>query len=170
VYSHHQTTKRHMSKYLQISWSTMKQKAIDLKDICFGKITFAQQLIVCTIFFIKWCVNWNFVVYTCYVVLFWPFRTWVVPVFLLEYCIITLRICCLLLNLSFDVLSVICRLHNLSSPFKIPFYLVPPIVFSFMAHTFFYLGTIFRFSWNDTTGSHWRFHDNRRMNTSADVF
>jgi hypothetical protein len=44
------------------------------------------------------------------------------------------------LNLSFDVLSVICRLHNLWSPFKIPFYLVPPIVFSFRAHALFYLG------------------------------
>jgi hypothetical protein len=32
------------------------------------------------------------------------------------------------LNLSFDVIYVICRLHNLRSPFKIPFYLVPPIV------------------------------------------
>jgi hypothetical protein len=52
---------------------------------------------------------------------------------------------------------------------KIPFYLVPPIVFSFRAHAFFYLGTIRRFSWNDTTVSHWRFHDNRRMNTYADV-
>jgi hypothetical protein len=44
------------------------------------------------------------------------------------------------LNLSFDVKSVICRLHNLRSPFKISFYLVPPIVFSFMAHAFCYLG------------------------------
>jgi hypothetical protein len=44
------------------------------------------------------------------------------------------------LNLSFDYLSVIRRLHNLRSPFKIPFYLVPPIVFSFRIHTFFYLG------------------------------
>jgi hypothetical protein len=75
-----------------------------------------------------------------------------------------------LLNLSFDVLSVIRRLHNLGSPFNIPFYLVPPIVFSFRAHAFFYLGTIRRFSWNGTTVSHWRFHDNRRMNTFADVF
>jgi hypothetical protein len=72
-------------------------------------------------------------------------------------------------NLFSDVLSVICRLHNLRSPFKIQFYLVPPIVFLFRAHTFFYLGTIRRFSWNDTTVSHWRFHDNRRMNTTADV-
>jgi hypothetical protein len=64
---------------------------------------------------------------------------------------------------------VICRLHNLWSPFKIPFYLVPPIVFSFKAHAFFYLGTICRFSWNGTNVSHWRFHENRHMNTSADV-
>jgi hypothetical protein len=114
------------------------------------------------------------VVYTYYVVLFvssiWPLLTWVVPVFLLEYCIITLRICCLLLNfsldvLSYDVLSVIWRLHN----FKIPFYLVLPNGFSFRAHTFFYLGTTRRFSWNDTSVPHWRFHVNRRMNTSADV-
>jgi hypothetical protein len=73
------------------------------------------------------------------------------------------------LNLSFDVLSVICRLHNRRSPFKIPFYLVPPIVFSFRAKAFFYLGTIPCFSWNGTTVSHWMFHDNRRMKTSADV-
>jgi hypothetical protein len=59
------------------------------------------------------------------------------------------------LNLSFDVMSVICRLHNLRSPFKIPFYSVPPIVFSFRAHTFLYLGTIPRFSLNETTVSHW---------------
>jgi hypothetical protein len=51
-------------------------------------------------------------------------------------------------NLYFDVLSVLCRLHNLWSPLKIPFYLVPPIVFSFRAHAFFNLGTICRFSWN----------------------
>jgi hypothetical protein len=94
----------------------------------------------------------------------WSFSTWVVPVFLLEYSIITLRIYCLLFYLSFDVMSVICKLHNLRSPFKIPFYLFLPIVFSF-----FYLGTIRRFSWNYTTVSHWRFHDNCRMNTSADV-
>jgi hypothetical protein len=37
------------------------------------------------------------------------------------------------LTLSFDVLSVICKLHNIWSPFKIPFYLVPPIVFSLRA-------------------------------------
>jgi hypothetical protein len=45
-----------------------------------------------------------------------------------------------------------------------------PIVFSLRAHAFFILGTIHRFSWswNDTTVSHWRFHDNRRMNTSTD--
>jgi hypothetical protein len=40
------------------------------------------------------------------------------------------------LNLSFDVFSVICRLHNLWSPFKISFNLVPPIVFLFRAHAF----------------------------------
>jgi hypothetical protein len=44
------------------------------------------------------------------------------------------------LNLSFDVISVICRLHNFRSPFKIPFYLVPPILFSFRAHAFFTWG------------------------------
>jgi hypothetical protein len=38
--------------------------------------------------------------------------------------------------LSFEVLSVICRLHNLWSPFKSPFYLVPTIVFSFRAPAF----------------------------------
>jgi hypothetical protein len=31
--------------------------------------------------------------------------------------------------------------------FKIPFYLVPPIVYSFRAQAFYYLGTICRFSW-----------------------
>jgi hypothetical protein len=102
------------------------------------------------------------VVYTCYVVFlvsFWSFSSWVVPVFLLEYCIITLKICCLLFKLSFEVFSVICRLHNRRPPFKIPFYLVP--LFSHVRHTsFFYLETIRRFSWNGTAVSHWRFHDN----------
>jgi hypothetical protein len=94
----------------------------------------------------------------------------VVPVFLLEYCWITLRICCLLFfNLSFDILSVICRLHILRSPFQISIYLVPLIIFSFRAKAFFYMGIIRRFSWNGTTVSHWRFRDNRRMNTIADV-
>jgi hypothetical protein len=67
----------------------------------------------------------------------WPFSTWVVPVFLLEYCLITPRICCLLFKLSIDVLSMICRLHNLRSPFKIPFYLVPPL-FSRFGHTHYF--------------------------------
>jgi hypothetical protein len=40
------------------------------------------------------------------------------------------------LKLFFDVWSVICRLHNLWPPFKIPFCLVPPIVFSFRVHAF----------------------------------
>jgi hypothetical protein len=34
-----------------------------------------------------------------------------------------------------DSLSVTCRLYNLWSPFKIPFYLVPLIVFMFSSHT-----------------------------------
>jgi hypothetical protein len=76
-----------------------------------------------------------------------PFSTWVVSTFLLEYYIIIIRICCLLLNLSFDVLSVICRLHNLRPPFKIPFYLVPPIVFSFRAKAFFTWGPYAAFHW-----------------------
>jgi hypothetical protein len=69
-------------------------------------------------------------------------------------------------SLSINTMSWI---HNRRSPFKIPFYLVPPIVFSFRAHAFFYLGTIRRFSWNSTTVSHCRFRNNRRMNTSTDV-
>jgi hypothetical protein len=68
-----------------------------------------------------------------------------------------------------DSLSVACRLHNLWSPFKIQFYLVPLIVFLFWAHTFLYLGTICRFLWNDTNVSHWRFHDNHIISASAIV-
>jgi hypothetical protein len=45
--------------------------------------------------------------------------------------------------------------------------LVPLIVFSFKANAFFKFGD--RFSWNGTNVSHWRFHDNPHMNTSADV-
>jgi hypothetical protein len=113
------------------------------------------------------------IVHTCYMYVVhlvssvWHYSTWLVPVFLFEYCIITLNI--RFFNLSFDVLFVICKLHNLRSPVKIPFYLVPPIVFSSRAHALFYLGTIRRISWNSTTVSQWKFHDNRRMNTSADV-
>jgi hypothetical protein len=46
-----------------------------------------------------------FVEYTCLMVFLvsctLPFSIWVVPVFLLEYCIITLRICCLLFKIVF---------------------------------------------------------------------
>jgi hypothetical protein len=56
-----------------------------------------------------------------------------------EYCWICGYVACFL-NLSFDVLYVICRLRNLRSPFKIPFYLVPSIVFSFWARAYFTLG------------------------------
>jgi hypothetical protein len=70
--------------------------------------------------------------------------------------------------LSSDGLSEIFRLNNLRSPFhlKVPFYLVPPIVFSFRADAFFYFGSIRNFLWNDTTVSHWIFRDKRRMNNS----
>jgi hypothetical protein len=71
---------------------------------------------------------------------------------------------------SVDVLSVICRPHNLRSPFQTPIHLVAPIIFSFRAHVFFYLWTIRRFSWIETTVSHWRFNYNCSMNSSADVF
>jgi hypothetical protein len=47
--------------------------------------------------------------------------------------------------------------------------LKPQIYLSFRAHTFVYLGTICLFSWNCIYVSHWRFYDNRPMNTSADV-
>jgi hypothetical protein len=78
------------------------------------------------------------VVYTLYLlcgISIWHFLSaWAVPVFLLQYCKITQRICCLLLN----VLSVICRLHSLRHIFKILFNL--KVVFSLRAHAFFYLG------------------------------
>jgi hypothetical protein len=77
----------------------------------------------------------------------WPFSTWVVPVFLLEYCLITLGICCLLFKLSFYVLSVICRLHNLRSPFQIRSYLVPPIVFR-LGHTYLFTSNLYQFVLN----------------------
>jgi hypothetical protein len=87
----------------------------------------------------------------------------------LEYCLITLRICGMLFKCLLTSYAI-CRLHNLWSPFKIPFYSVPPIVFSFRAHVFFYLGTIRRLSWYGSKMSHWRFRDNRRMNTSVQNF
>ena len=54
------------------------------------------------------------------------------------------------LNVSFDVLSVTCRLRSLRLPFKILFYLVPHFVFPFMSLYTLYLGDIRRLSWNDT--------------------
>jgi hypothetical protein len=108
-------------------------------------------------------------VYTCYVVLLvssvWSFST-----SNLNTVQSPLGYVVCLLNLYFGVLSVICRLHNLRSPFKNPFYLSPPIVFSFSAHAVFYLGTIRRFSWNGTTMSHWRFHYNRRKHKHRRMF
>jgi hypothetical protein len=66
--------------------------------------------------FIKIISIWNEFV-SCVIPSLWPFSTWVVPVFLLENCIITLRICCLLFKFVFW--RLICDMQA-SSP-KIPF-------------------------------------------------
>jgi hypothetical protein len=87
----------------------------------------------------------------------------------LECCWITLRVCVLLFIFVFW--RSICDMQA-SLPL-IPFQNF--IVFSsthclsFGAHAFFDIGTICHFSWNGTYVSHWRFHDNRHMNISADV-
>ena len=86
---------------------------------------------------------------------FRTFSSWVVQVFLLEYCMITHRISCLVFKL---VLSVICRFHNLWPPHKIPLLFRLGHKISFMG------GDICRLSMNVT----WC-HDNHHMNTSADV-
>ena len=101
---------------------------------------------------------------------------WVVPVFLLEYCMVTPGVCCLLLNLSYmRLISVICRLLNLTgsghpppSTFKIPFYLVPTIVSSFRAHIpFLFGGGAYIACQGMALVSYWRFLYKRRMNTSS---
>ena len=74
----------------------------------------------------KFVVFVVFVVFSVYS-MFRSFRNWVVPVYLFEYCMITLKIW----YLSFDIVSVICKFHNLRNSFQIPFYVVPPIAFSF---------------------------------------
>ena len=81
----------------------------------------------------------------------------------LEYCITTHRICCLLFKVAFWRLSLLCRLQNLRTPFKIPFSLVPPIVV--MIHAFFYLGTIRCLSWNGTWCHTEDFFITERLNT-----
>ena len=57
---------------------------------------------------------------------------------------------------------------KLRHPFEIPFYLVPPFVFSFRTQAF-----IIWWSYAACHGmalvSHWKFPDNHRMNTSVDV-
>jgi hypothetical protein len=100
---------------------------------------------------------WNF-----YLFLFGFFLVSWFQYSLLEYCLITIRISYVdcSLNLPFVILSVICRLHNFWPPFKVLFYLVLPIVFSFRAHTFFNLGTKRRFSWKGTNMSNWKFNNN----------
>jgi hypothetical protein len=97
------------------------------------------------------------------------FTSWLVPIFLLEYYWNTNRKCCLLFNLSFKLnsLSVIYRHHNLWTLFKGPFFLVSLIVFWFKEHALFYFSTIRRSLFINV--SHWIFHDNRRINISADV-
>jgi hypothetical protein len=52
-----------------------------------------------------------------------------------------------------------------NSPSKFLFFFSPPIVFLFRSQALFYLGIIRRFSLNGTTVSHWRFHDQHRINT-----
>jgi hypothetical protein len=56
-----------------------------------------------------------------------------------------------------SVEELIC--HNFWFPFKIPFYLVFPF--------FFRLGHTHSFTWGPYTAINWRFHENRRMNTSV---
>jgi hypothetical protein len=70
--------------------------------------------------------------------------------------------CCACGNL---VLSI--RLFFLLCGSSIPH--LNTVVFSFRAQAFFYLGTICRFLCNSKCVSHWRFHDNCHMSTSADV-
>jgi hypothetical protein len=60
-------------------------------DICFANLKFINlKLIVAYTFYLVFLVS-------C----IWTFSIWVVPVFLFEYCIIILRICCLLFKCVF---------------------------------------------------------------------
>jgi hypothetical protein len=102
---------------------------------------------------------------------FFHLSAWLVPVFQLEYCILTLRICCLPLKRFKFYKSYLWYAGFITSDplWKLHFCKIPPIAFSFRANAIIYLGTIRRFSWNATTVSYWRFHNNRRMNTSTYV-
>jgi hypothetical protein len=73
----------------------------------------------------------------------WLFHNMSVCVTILTLiCLITLRYVVRLLNLHLTTYP----LYDLWSLFKIPWYLIPPIICSFRAHARFYLGTIRRFS------------------------
>ena len=100
-----------------------------------------------------------FVVFSVHLI-FRFYSSWVVPVFLLEYCMITFRIWCLPFVLFFNVLYVICKLHNIWPHLNIPFYLFPPIVYKL---SFIWGHTLLVMEWHLV--SHGRFLDNHRMNT-----
>ena len=85
---------------------------------------------------------------------------WVVPVFLLEYCKITLRICCLPFKLLTSYLWYACFI---TSDTLSKFYLVPHIVYSF--NTLSFICGPYTACHGMALVSHWRF----RMNTSADI-
>ena len=70
-------------------------------------------------------------------------------------------------NVMYD-LSVICRIHNLRTNFKIPFYFVPPIV-SRLGHTLSFIWGPYVACQGMALVSHWGSLDNHRMDTSADV-
>ena len=60
------------------------------------------------------------------------------------------------------------HIHPLLTAFKISFYLVPPVVFSFRVHAFFHLEPIRRLTGNGTCVT--LKLDNNHMNITADVF
>ena len=90
---------------------------------------------------------------------------WLVPVFLLGYCMITLKVMFPAFKLVFDVLSVICRLHNLRPTFKIHFIYFHPL-FSRLGHTLFFIWRPYATCQGMALVSRRRFPDNHRLNAS----
>jgi hypothetical protein len=105
----------------------------------------------CACMFLVFLFLSNFVLFLFFLVVYYRFSS-------LEYCVI--RINCIFFKFVFWQLICDMQIHNLWPPFKILFYLVSPIVFSFRANALFLFGTICRILRNATNVSHWMFHDN----------
>ena len=140
-----------LSISIYVDWTEFSEEHCFSHRSRFGGICFISEMLYFR--FIKTVQYNNFVVFVVFLVysMVRSFSNWVVPVFLIEYLWSPPGYVACFLNLSFDVLSVIFRLHNLRPPFKIP-------LFSRLRHTLSFIWGPYYVAYQGIVLlSHWRF-------------